>query len=84
MIKIYTLIVLLFGLGLPLAAQDKADLQAIQRIRKEGLEHSRVMDIAFQITDVAGPTEKGTGLGDEAVQRMGFEKRTPRIMGEIW
>lgn len=55
MIKIYTLIVLLFGLGLPLAAQDKADLQAIQRIRKEGLEHSRVMDIAFQITDVAGP-----------------------------
>lgn len=55
MIKIYTLIVLLFGLGLPLAAQDKADLQAIQRIRKEGLERSRVMDIAFQITDVAGP-----------------------------
>jgi hypothetical protein len=55
MIKIHTLIVLLFGLGLPLAAQDKADPQAIQRIRKEGLEHSRVMDIAFQITDVAGP-----------------------------
>eukprot|EP01133_Synstelium_polycarpum_P004611 gene4611-5394_t len=36
-------------------AQEKTDPAAIQKIRKEGLENSKVMDIAFHITDVAGP-----------------------------
>lgn len=36
-------------------AQDKVDDVAVQKIRKEGLENSKVMNIAFQITDVAGP-----------------------------
>jgi carboxypeptidase Q len=55
MIKISILTILFFAWSIQLSAQDKADLQAIQKIRTEGLEHSRVMDIAFQITDVAGP-----------------------------
>lgn len=36
-------------------AQEKVDMAAIDQIKKEGLEHSKVMDIAFQLTDVAGP-----------------------------
>lgn len=36
-------------------AQNKPDAQAIEKIRREGLEHSQVMDIAFQLTDVSGP-----------------------------
>lgn len=36
-------------------AQEKVDPAAMQKIRTEGLEKSKVMDIAFQITDVAGP-----------------------------
>lgn len=36
-------------------AQEKVDNNAINKIKKEGLENSKVMDIAFQFTDVAGP-----------------------------
>ncbi|MEP7111598.1 MAG: M20/M25/M40 family metallo-hydrolase [Ferruginibacter sp.] len=35
-------------------AQEKADIDAIDKIKKEGLENSKVMEIAFQLTDVAG------------------------------
>lgn len=38
-----------------LSAQEKLDLDVIQKIRTEGLEKSKVMDIAFQLTDVNGP-----------------------------
>lgn len=36
------------------AQSEKIDLAVIQQIRKEGLEKSQVMDIAFQLTDVSG------------------------------
>ncbi|WP_461789238.1 M28 family metallopeptidase [Pedobacter sp.] len=36
-------------------AQEPVNTEAIQKIRKEGLDNSKVMDIAFQITDVIGP-----------------------------
>jgi hypothetical protein len=36
-------------------AQEKIDLNAIDKIKKEGLQNSRVMDIAFHLTDVSGP-----------------------------
>lgn len=36
-------------------AQEKIDNAAISKIRSEGLQHSKVMDIAFQLTDVSGP-----------------------------
>ena len=36
-------------------AQEKVDANAIEKIKKEGLQNSKVMDIAFQLTDVAGP-----------------------------
>ncbi len=32
-----------------------AQTDAVSKIRKEGLENSKVMDIAFQLTDVSGP-----------------------------
>lgn len=38
-----------------LFGQEKIDLNAIGKIKQEGLENSKVMDIAFQLTDVAGP-----------------------------
>ncbi len=37
-----------------LAQTEKVDLSVIQQIRKEGLDNSQVMDIAFQLTDVNG------------------------------
>ena len=37
------------------AAQNNPDMDAIQKIRKEGLQNSKVMDIAFHLTDMNGP-----------------------------
>ena len=36
------------------AQSEKLDLPAIDKIRQEGLQHSRVMDIAFHLTDASG------------------------------
>jgi carboxypeptidase Q len=44
-----------FTFTFALLAQEKLDQEMIQKIRTEGLNNSRVMDIAFQLTDVAGP-----------------------------
>jgi hypothetical protein len=37
-----------------ISAQEKLDMDMIGKIRKEGLENSHVMDIAFHLTDVSG------------------------------
>jgi carboxypeptidase Q len=37
------------------AAQEKLDLQAVQRIRKEGLENSRITDLLVFLCDIYGP-----------------------------
>ncbi|MEO5782364.1 MAG: M20/M25/M40 family metallo-hydrolase [Ginsengibacter sp.] len=37
------------------AQKENIDQNVIQQIRKEGLQNSKVMDIAFQLTDVSGP-----------------------------
>jgi len=36
-------------------AQEKVDLEMVNKIRKEGMENSKVMEIAFYLTDVSGP-----------------------------
>src|SRR5712675_1467986 len=40
--------------------EDKADLAAINRIKTEAFEHSKVMDHAFYLTDVYGPRLTGS------------------------
>ncbi|RYY62995.1 MAG: M20/M25/M40 family metallo-hydrolase [Chitinophagaceae bacterium] len=39
----------------PAFAQEKIDADMMQKIRNEGLNNSKVMDIAFYLTDVSGP-----------------------------
>ncbi|MDB5026097.1 MAG: family metallo-hydrolase, partial [Mucilaginibacter sp.] len=41
-------------------AQEPVDQAAVQRIRDEGLNHSKVMETAFYLTDVAGPRLAGS------------------------
>jgi hypothetical protein len=36
-------------------AQEKVNLDVINKIKKEGTDNSKVMDIAFYLTDVSGP-----------------------------
>ena len=46
--------------ALGLSAQEKLDQETINRIKVEGLKNSKVMDIAFQLTDVNGPRLSGS------------------------
>lgn len=48
-------IIPLFLIAVALSAQEKLDMEMIGKIRKEGLENSHVMDIAFHLTDANGP-----------------------------
>jgi hypothetical protein len=43
-----------------LLAQEKLDLEMINKIKAEGIKNSKVMDIAFQLTDVNGPRLAGS------------------------
>src|SRR3954471_13409098 len=47
--------ILLIAFSLPIIAQsEKLDMNMIQKIREEGLNNSKVMDIAFHLTDASG------------------------------
>jgi carboxypeptidase Q len=56
--------------GLPLAAQwpvtEKLDLDAIYKIKEEGLQRSKVMEIESYLTDVYGPRLTGSPNYNEA------------------
>lgn len=51
----FVVLPLVLALSIGLAAQEKLDLVTLQRIRKEGLENSKVMDFLSWLTDVHGP-----------------------------
>ena len=38
-----------------ISAQEKPDMDMMNKIKEEGLKNSKVMDIAFHLTDVSGP-----------------------------
>ncbi|MEO8768793.1 MAG: M20/M25/M40 family metallo-hydrolase [Ferruginibacter sp.] len=42
------------------AQTEKIDHDAMNKIRKEGLENSKIMDIAFHLTDASGPRLTGS------------------------
>ncbi len=68
------LFILLFGItGLFVNAQSKADLEVIAKIREEGFQNSKVMDIVSYITDVHGNRLTGS-LGMKKAQKWAKEK----------
>jgi carboxypeptidase Q len=52
--KLFPLL-LLISFVLTASAQEKLDMDVINKIKEEGTQHSKVMDIAFHLTDVSGP-----------------------------
>jgi hypothetical protein len=48
------------GLSAQLFAQEAVDPVMVQKIREEGLNHSKVMETAFYLTDVSGPRLSGS------------------------
>lgn len=65
-------IIILCGLFLffivTLSAQDVPDEKINKIIRKHGLEHSKVMETAFYLTDVYGPRLTGSPMLDKATK----------------
>ncbi len=55
MMKKFTISALALGLCFSAFAQEPVNTAIVQKIRTEGLEKSKAMDIAFHITDVSGP-----------------------------
>ena len=53
--RLLSLTVLILLFILQTAAQENTDLQIVQRIRKEGLEYSKVMEYMSYLCDVYGP-----------------------------
>lgn len=51
----FVLIILLVLFAVQIGAQEKLDLQMVQRIRKEGLENSKITDFLIYLCDVYGP-----------------------------
>ncbi len=47
--------ILIFLFAVQIGAQEKIDLQVVQRIRREGLENSKVMEYLSYLSDVYGP-----------------------------
>jgi hypothetical protein len=70
------------GVSLPLAAQwtssEKIDLDAVYRIKEEGLDRSQVMETASYLTDVYGPRLTGSPDTREAAE---WAQKTMRSWG---
>ena len=52
-----------FALSIPASGQivqERVDLDALSRIRQEGLEHSQIPELAHHLTDVIGPRLTGS------------------------
>ncbi|HEV3139858.1 MAG TPA: M20/M25/M40 family metallo-hydrolase [Vicinamibacterales bacterium] len=65
-----TVVVAIAALGIPLSAQwaatEKLDLDAVYKIKDEGLQRSKVMEIESYLTDVYGPRLTGSPYAKEA------------------
>ena len=53
--KLFPLFFLFLSFSLVVSAQEKMDMDMINKIKEEGTKNSRVMDIAFHLTDISGP-----------------------------
>ena len=71
-------------------AQERLDLDVIDKIKKEGLKNSKVMEIAFQLTDVNGPRLSGSpgftkaaNWAKSQLERWGLENAALEPWGEF-
>jgi len=69
---------------------QNVDMEAVKKIRKEGLENSKVMDIAFHLTDVTGPRltnspgyAKAANWAKEELIKMGMVNANLEAWGEF-
>ena len=82
----------LVALAFPMAstAQDNVDQAMMQKIRQEGLQHSKVMDIAFNLTDKSGSRltnsagfSRAANYAKETLTNWGVKKAVIEPWGEF-
>ncbi|HYE53577.1 MAG TPA: peptidase M28, partial [Chitinophagaceae bacterium] len=56
----FLFVLFVFNLSVALAQEEKVDEAMVAKIRQEGLNNSKVMDIAFYLTEVSGPRLQGS------------------------
>jgi carboxypeptidase Q len=66
-ISISLLLLLLMPLWL-LAQTEKIDLEMIYKIKQEGMNNSKIEDLAFGITDMTGPRLTGSAGFDRGAE----------------
>ncbi|MEB2776953.1 M20/M25/M40 family metallo-hydrolase [Algoriphagus sp. D3-2-R+10] len=73
-----------------MAFAQEVDLEAIEKIKKEGLENSKVEEIAFQLVDKAGPRlsnsegyERATEYAIKQLSEWGLENAAAEPWGEF-
>src|ERR1700694_5188321 len=59
-IKLLYCCLLMSGIMGSAFAQERVDTAMVRKIRAEGLNHSKVMETAFYLTDVSGPRISGS------------------------
>src|SRR5476651_1231997 len=57
---LFSSLMLAAGITTTALAQEPVDAAMNAKLREEGLKHSKVMDIAFHLTDVSGPRLSGS------------------------
>src|SRR5688572_33439224 len=54
--KLFSILgIFLLIVSVSIAQSEKLDMDMVNKIKKEGLENSKVMDIALHLTDISGP-----------------------------
>ncbi|MBI1341890.1 MAG: M20/M25/M40 family metallo-hydrolase [Terrimonas sp.] len=82
---------LLLFVFISLSAQtEKLDVTAMDKIKKEGLDHSKVMDIAFHLTDMSGPRltaspgfMRAANWAKEELEKMGLKNAKLEPWGDF-
>jgi hypothetical protein len=79
-----------FVIASAVTGQEKLDMDMLNKIRKEGLENSHVMDIAFHLTDVSGPRLtsspgffRAANWAKEEMSRWGLSNAQLELWGEF-
>jgi carboxypeptidase Q len=78
------------GIATSLYAQNSPDPAIVQKIRDEGLKNSKVMDIAFHLTDISGPRLSGSpglkraqDLAVSQLKQWGMVNATREVWGKF-
>ncbi|MCX6168875.1 MAG: M20/M25/M40 family metallo-hydrolase [Ignavibacteriales bacterium] len=88
--KLFTMLLIFLTFTLTVSAQEKIDYQMMQRIRQEGLQNSKVMELMSYLCDIYGPrlaaSPEYRTAGKWAVGKLtefGLEKATMESWGTL-